>query len=72
MDEIIINLLEMQSDYGKEMIQKQNITIELEEFADKLKELREKDPYKFYELKGIVKGIVAIQTGKGIEDIFSI
>jgi len=42
---------------------------ELQEFADKLKELREKAPYKFYELKGIVEGITAIQTGKGIEDI---
>ena len=42
---------------------------ELQEFAEKLKELREKDPYKFYELKGIVEGIVAIQTGKGIEEI---
>jgi len=45
---------------------------ELQEFAIKLKELKEKDPYKFYELKGIMKGIVAIQTGKRIEEILSI
>lgn len=42
---------------------------ELQEFAERLKELRGKNPYKFYELKGIVEGITAIQTGKGIEDI---
>lgn len=44
---------------------------ELQEFAHDLEELREKDPYKFYELKGIVEGITAIQTGKGIENIFT-
>lgn len=45
---------------------------ELQEFADKLKELREKDPYKYYELKGIVEGLYLAQTGKRIEEIFSI
>lgn len=42
---------------------------ELQEFGEKLKELREKDIYKFYELKGIVEGVYAIQTGNKIEDI---
>lgn len=45
---------------------------ELQEFADKLKELREKDPYKYYELKGIVEGLHLAKTGKRIEEIFSI
>lgn len=44
---------------------------DIREFAIKLKELKGKDPYKFYELKGIVEGIDAIQTGKGIEGILN-
>ena len=45
---------------------------EIQELAERLKELKEKNPYKFYELKGIVEGLYLAQKGKRIEEIFSI
>lgn len=41
--------------------------LEIQEIAMKLKKLKEKEPSKFYEFKGIVDTVHAIQTGKGIE-----
>lgn len=43
--------------------------IEVQELAEKLKELKEIYPCKFYELKGIVEGTIAVKTGKEIEEI---
>lgn len=40
---------------------------EIQELVTELKELKKKYPYKFYELKGILKGITASRTGKEIE-----
>lgn len=44
---------------------------EMQEFADNLKELKEKRPDKFYELKGIIETVSTIQSGKGINDMLS-
>lgn len=51
------------------MNEAQGYLLEVQDMAIKLKKLKEKDLCKFYEFKGIVETITAMQSGKGIESI---
>jgi hypothetical protein len=48
-----------------------DLTTENKEITMKLRELHKKNPSKFYELKGILNVMVALQSGRDIEDVLN-